>query len=473
MTADSRQVTPGAAFVAIRGLRADGHDFVGEAAARGAALVVVERAVPAPAGVAVLEVPSSRRALAAIAARFHGHPSRRLRVIGVTGTNGKTTTTHLIRAILKAAGHPTGLIGTVRNWVVDEALPVVHTTPEAPELQALLARMVDAGAHHAVMEVSSHALALHRTDELEFDIGVFTNLTQDHLDFHGDMDAYREAKGILFRRLGEGVKPGPKAAVLGADDPASAYYRSLCRVPVLTYGVRERADVRAEDIRIEPEGAAYTLVTPGGSARLHLQFTGLFNVYNSLAAAATAVVEGIPLDVIQGALEATGGVDGRMEAVRAGQPFGVFVDYAHTPDGLENVLRAVRAFARGRVIVVFGAGGDRDPTKRAPMGRIAARLADYAVITSDNPRTEDPESIVRQVEQGFLEVAPAGDRHEVRVDRTEAIARAVEIARPGDVVVIAGKGHETYQIVGDRRIPFDDREVARRAIQARLAGRSA
>lgn len=467
---DSRRVAPGHLFIAVPGFRADGHDFIPDALRRGATAVVVERPVALPADVAVLEVASARRAMPAIAARFHGFPSRRMRVIGVTGTNGKTTTTHLIRAILMEQGQRVGLLGTVHNYIGDQVLPVEHTTPEAADLQELLAQMAAAGSDAAVMEVSSHALELHRVDDVEFDVAVFTNLTQDHLDFHGDLTAYREAKGKLFANLGAAaVKPGPRAAVLNADDPASTRYRELSRVPVITYGLAAPADVTARDITITPRGAGFTLVTPQGELPMQLKLTGRFNVYNSLAAVCAGLTEGISLDIIRRALERTSGVAGRLEAVEAGQPFGVFVDYAHTPDGLENVLAAARGFTGGRVIAVFGCGGDRDRTKRPQMGRIAAELADYAIITSDNPRSEEPAAIVQEVAAGFAERRPDPAAYELVVDRADAIARAVALARAEDVVVIAGKGHETYQIFRDRTIHFDDREVARAAIAGVLA----
>lgn len=468
---DSRRVEPGALFVAVTGFKTDGHQFVPAALEKGAAVLVVERPVQAPDQVAVLQVPSSRQAMALLADRFYGQPSQQLRMIGVTGTNGKTTTTHLIRALLKAAGHEVGLIGTVNNYVGDQALPVEHTTPEAVDLQELLARMVAARSDYAVMEVSSHALDLHRVDGVEYDVAVFTNLTQDHLDFHGSMEAYREAKGKLFAGLGRNArKQGPKAAVLNADDPASARYRELAAAPVVTYGIRQPADLTARDMEVGPKGCRYTLVTPRGEVRLELKFTGLFNVYNSLAAAAVGLVEGLDLATIKRALETTAGVAGRLEPVEEGQPFGVFVDYAHTPDGLENVLQAARGFARGRVISVFGCGGDRDRTKRPQMGRISAELADYTIITSDNPRTENPEAIVREIEAGYREARPDPATYEVVVDRAAAIRHAISVALPDDVVVIAGKGHETYQIFADRTVHFDDREVARAAIAERLAG---
>lgn len=467
---DSRRARPGSLFVAVPGFQYDGHRFVADAVAAGAVAVVAERPVEVPPEVAVIQVESSRRALAQLSATFYRHPSHRIRVVGVTGTNGKTTTTHLIRAILMEQGYRVGMIGTVHNFVGEAPLPVVRTTPEAPDVQALLAQMVDIGTEYCVLEVSSHALDLHRVDTVEFDAGVFSNLTQDHLDFHGDLTRYRDAKAKLFEMVGRpGVKGGPKSVVLNADDPASAYYQRCTAAPVISYGLDSGADITAHDVVVTSKGSSFTLAAPLGEVQINLKLAGRFNVYNALAAAALCLQEGVDLETIKRALERTSGVAGRLEAVHAGQPFGVFVDYAHTPDGLENVLRTAQGFARGRVIVVFGCGGDRDRSKRPRMGRIAARLADYTIITSDNPRTEDPEMIMADVEAGVRYGGCAF--YEAMPDRSEAIAHAIGIARPDDVVVIAGKGHETYQIFRDRTVPFDDREVARAQIEALLAQR--
>lgn len=469
---DSRQVTPGSLFVAVPGFRQDGHRFVADAVTLGATVVVVETPPPAlPAGVAVLQVPSSRRALSALAALLYDNPSHRLQMIGVTGTNGKTTTTTLIRAILQQAGRRVGLVGTVCNYVGLEPLPVKHTTPEGPDLQGLLHQMVGAGDDACVMEVSSHALTLDRVADVEYDVAVFTNLTQDHLDFHQNLEAYRDAKGRIFAELGQGAeKPGPKVAVLNADDPVSAHYRNLCGVKCVTYGIRAvTAEYRAEQPQVEASGTRLKLITPQGERELRLGLAGGFNIYNSLAAAAACLEMGVELDIVVRALSEMRGVPGRLEAVMEGQPFGVFVDYAHTPDGLANVLAAARELTQHRVLAVFGAGGDRDRTKRPIMGEIAGRLADYAILTSDNPRTEEPAEILLDIERGIASVAQG--RYELVEDRTLAIARALELAQPGDVVIIAGKGHETYQIFRDRTIPYDDREIARDRLR-RMLGQS-
>lgn len=467
---DSRQAGPGALFVAVPGFKTDGHGFIADAVSRGASAVVVEHPVDVDPGVAVLLVASSRKAISALAAAVYGYPSRRLRVIGVTGTNGKTTTTHLIRAALMEAGHKVGMIGTVHNYIGTEELPSGLTTPQASDMQELIHRMVQAGCSHVVMEVSSEGLDMHRVDDVEFDVGVFTNLTQDHLNYHGTVENYREAKLRLFRMLGcSNAKPSAYA-VINMDDASAGYFREACgdRARVVHYGLDPQADVSARDLEITSQGSSFLLKAPQGHPTVSLQLAGKFNVYNALAATATCLAEGVPMDAILRALAQTPGVAGRMEAVNAGQPFGVFVDYAHSPDGLENVLRTAQGFARGRVIAVFGCGGDRDRSKRPLMGRIAAELADYLIITSDNPRTEDPHAIVKEIEAGVLEVLPKDSHYDIVVDRTAAIERAVSIACPDDVILIAGKGHETYQIFKDKTIDFDDRLVARQLIEARM-----
>ncbi|MGE5508266.1 MAG: UDP-N-acetylmuramoyl-L-alanyl-D-glutamate--2,6-diaminopimelate ligase [Chitinophagales bacterium] len=462
---DSRRVQPGNLFVCIRGLKTDGHFFVNDALARGAAAVVAERDLPDPLPVPLVRVDDTRLALGLVAARFYGYPARGLRLIGVTGTNGKTSTTYLVKAILEAAGHRVGLIGTIRNLIGEREVPTERTTPESLDLQALLAEMRAAGCTHVVMEVSSHAVELKRIAGAEFDLGVFTNLTQDHLDFHGTFEAYRAAKGKFFTSLGHTAKAGRRQAIINADDPSAAYFAQAATVPVLTYGLEQAAQVRAEDIDLTHAGRLrYRLVAPEGQVELNLKLSGRFNVYNSLAAAAAGLAEGAPLETIRRGLEAVPGVPGRFEVVDAGQDFMVVVDFAHTPDGLENLLRAADAVSRGRKIIVFGCGGDRDRGKRPIMGEIAGRLADYTVVTSDNPRSEDPAAICAEVAAGLARTAPGPGGWRVMVDRREAIEHALSLARPGDLVLIAGKGHETYQVFADRTIHFDDREVVREAL---------
>nr|WP_277998830.1 UDP-N-acetylmuramoyl-L-alanyl-D-glutamate--2,6-diaminopimelate ligase [Moorella sulfitireducens] len=461
---DSRQVKPGFLFVAIKGFKTNGHLYIKDALNRGAVAVVLEEEVSLPAGVAWVRVGDSRRALGILAARFYGYPSRRLRLIGVTGTNGKTTTTHLIQAALEGAGRPTGLLGTIANRLGHQVLPATHTTPESLDLQALLHQLVNLGAMEVVMEVSSHALALHRVEGAEFDAAVFTNLTQDHLDFHRDMEDYFQAKARLFAALDQGVKRGPKYAVINGDDPYSTPLRTLTPVTVITYGCGPECQVRARDINLTANGATCRVIWPGGEAGLNLQLTGRFNIYNALAAFTVAWQEGVDPATIVKTLGEVRGVPGRLEQVRQGQPFTVVVDYAHTPDGLENVLRAARQVTRGHLIVVFGCGGNRDRGKRPLMGNVAARLSDYCIITSDNPRDEDPEAIIAEILPGVKEVP--GARYQVVADRRRAIAAALARAGRGDMVVIAGKGHETYQIVRGQILPFDDRQVAREELAA-------
>ncbi len=462
---DSRRIVPGACFVCVRGSRFDGHAFAEEATARGAAAIVLEQEAPLPPGPAIVQVKDTRVALAAIARVFHRDPARRLTLLGVTGTNGKTTTTYLLEAILAAAGRTVGVIGTIDYRCGALKVPAERTTPEAPDLQALLRRMLDVGATHIAMEVSSHSLALHRVDGVEFDVAVFTNLTQDHLDFHGSFESYLEAKSRLFRSLGVGaVKAGAKAAVLNADDPQADRLRAETAVPVLTFALEAKADLTAEEVTLEATGFRATLRTPWGPIPVQSALLGSHNVANVLGAAGAALTVGAPPEAVTAALATLRGVPGRLEQIEAGQPFTVAVDYAHTPDALERVLRAARALTAGRLLCVFGCGGDRDRGKRPLMGKAAGRLADYVILTSDNPRSEEPEAILDAIEVGVRAVPGAATQYAKIVSRAEAIAAGLARARRGDFVLIAGKGHETYQIVGSRTMPFDDRDVARRAL---------
>jgi UDP-N-acetylmuramoyl-L-alanyl-D-glutamate--2,6-diaminopimelate ligase len=420
---------------------------------------------------AQLIVGDSRHAMALFAHHFYGYPSQEMKVIGVTGTNGKTTVTWLLEKIFADRGARTGLMGTIRMKIGDSYHEMKNTTPDALELARSFRRMRDAGTDYCVMEVSSHALALGRVKGVDFRTAIFTNLTQDHLDFHGTMERYREAKGLFFSRLGNTYSADPdrrKYAVLNADDDASDYFRSLTAAQVITYGIDRKADIRAENVRVTLQGTTFDLVSFAGSARFSLQLIGKFSVYNALAAIGAALCEGIPLEDIRRSLEEMSGVDGRFQAVQAGQPFLVLVDYAHTPDSLENVLATIREFAKGRIYCVFGCGGDRDRGKRPIMGRIAARLSDYVILTSDNPRTEDPEKILLDIEQGVIEEGLDPSRYASIPDRALAIQKAVEMAGPEDVVLIAGKGHETYQEINGVRFPFDDRAVAEQAIRSRM-----
>lgn len=467
---DSRQVKPGDLFFCLPGHTVDGHAFAGQAAERGASALVVSRELEVP--LPQLVVPDTRLALAVLADFFYGHPSRRLRPVGVTGTNGKTTTTYLIERIWMDAGTAAGVIGTIETRYAGQSFPMSGTTPDVLELQRIFKAMSDAGTERCVMEVSSHALEQGRVKGVRFRTAVFTNLTQDHLDYHGTMDAYKAAKGLFFARLGNDYGSGPddrSFAVLNADDEASRDFARLTAAEVVTYGIDNEADLRASDVAISARGTSFTLSSPLGERKVQLRLIGKFNVYNALAALGAAFCEGIPLDAAIASLEKVAGVPGRAEAVDEGQPFAVVVDYAHTPDGLENILRTVRELAERRVICVFGCGGDRDRTKRPKMGKIAAELADVLIVTSDNPRTEDPLAILKDIEAGLKEADVTEDRYVMQPDRRAAIEKAVEMASPGDVVLIAGKGHETYQIIGGVTHHFDDRQEARAALRSRLS----
>lgn len=457
---DSRQIQPGWAFVAIQGLEADGHAFVPQAVGRGARLILSERPAPPGAPAAWVQVENARQALAQAAANFFGQPSQQLQLLGVTGTNGKTTTTFLIEAMLRQAGWTTGLLGTIAYHVGERVEPSPHTTPESYDLQKLLRRMVDAGCRAAVMEVSSHALALERVYACRFAAAVFTNLTQDHLDFHGSMENYAAAKRQLF--LGQGA-PAPRAAVVNVDDSASAEMVRGFGGPVLRYGLGPGADLRASAIIHTPEGTRYRLEGPAGlRTEVASPLVGRVNVLNSLAAIGVGLSLGLPAEAIVAGIPRWPRVRGRFERVAAGQPFTVLVDYAHTPDALANVLAAARELTRGRLLLVFGCGGDRDRGKRPLMGQAAAAGADWVVVTSDNPRSENPEAIIADILQGIPH--PAGG---AEPDRARAIAKAMGEAKAGDTVVIAGKGHETYQILGAEKRHFDDAEQALAALRAR------
>jgi UDP-N-acetylmuramoyl-L-alanyl-D-glutamate--2,6-diaminopimelate ligase len=451
---DNRSVTAGTLFFCVPGFKVDGHDFAPDAVERGAAALVCQR--PLGLGVPEIVVEDVRAAMAQLASRFHGEPTKQLRVVGITGTNGKTTTAFLVRSILEEAGERTGLLGTVTSIVGGRTEPVERTTPEALDLQATFARMLREGDGACVIEVSSHALELRRVDGIRFAARAFTNLTQDHLDFHPTMEDYFRAKRMLFDRPG-----GPM--VVNADDE---YGRRLARdfKNAITFGIdSEDADYRATDVDFDTSGSTFVCATPDGDLPVRTRLPGLFNVSNALAAIAAARALGVPLDTCARALAAADRVPGRFEPVDEGQDFAVLVDYAHTPDSLDNVLRAAREITRGRLHVVFGAGGDRDQGKRPLMGRVASERADRVIVTSDNPRSEDPEAIVDQVMGGTTAAA------EREVDRRRAIRRAIEGAEPGDVVVIAGKGHEQGQEFADgRKEPFDDVTVAREALREAL-----
>jgi UDP-N-acetylmuramoyl-L-alanyl-D-glutamate--2,6-diaminopimelate ligase len=467
---DSRTVVPGSLFVCIRGFRHDGHTFIRDAVARGAVAVMVERdpaTLQIPAGITLIRVANTRAGLAAAARRFFDNPSAHLRLIAVTGTNGKTTTAYLTETILAAAGYTVGLLGTIVYRCGEVTFPGERTTPESSDLHSLLARMRGLEAWGVVLEVSSHSLALQRVDGCEFDVAIFTNLTQDHLDFHGTMEAYAEAKALLFRMLGaDRRKPGEAAAVLNADDPWTPFMARQTLARVIRYGISAPADVWVHGMTLDLAGIRATVESPWGRFEVVSPLVGRHNLANILGAAAACLHLGLDGEQVGAGIAGLSAVPGRFEKVEAGQPFGVVVDYAHTPDALERVLEVARQFAVGRVIVVFGCGGDRDRGKRPLMGEAAARLADFVVVTSDNPRSEDPQAILAEVEAGIRKAYAGSERHVTISDRREAIAIALARARAGDLVVIAGKGHETYQVLRDRTIPFDDRVVAREALAA-------
>jgi len=466
MEIDSRKVKAGDLFICLPGFTVDGHDFADQAITQGAAALVVERILSLD--IPQLVVSSCRHAMAVLGDAFYEHPSRKLNMIGITGTNGKTTTSYLIERIMNDHRINTGLIGTIEMRYNGKAVPMPRTTPEAMELQRLLHEMVQNDVQCCVMEVSSHALEQGRVKGTDYRTAIFTNISQDHLDYHETMEQYVAAKGLFFARLGNSYDTDPaerKYAVLNADDPAVDYFRGITAADVITYGVDQPADVQASNIRITARGTTFHLQTFRGNTDMTLQMVGKFNVYNALAAITAALIENVPLEQIRESLGQMPGVDGRVEAVDAGQPFAVIVDYAHTPDGLENVLRTISEFAEGRILTVFGCGGDRDRTKRPLMGQVAAKYSDYTLVTSDNPRTEEPVSILDDIEAGLREQQVAADRYELIVDRRAAIQKAVEMAQPGDVLLIAGKGHETYQIVGTEVHDFDDRLVAKEAIR--------
>ncbi len=460
LAADSRRVEPGGCFVAVPGFQQDARRFIPEAVRRGATLVVTEGEPLADTPVAQVLVGSARAALARLADAWYGHPSSALTLVGITGTNGKTTTSYLVEALLRARGLATGVIGTVQYVLGEERRPAGQTTPEALELHGMLALMRERGIGGVAMEVSSHALALSRVEGLAFDVAIFTNLTQDHLDFHGTLEAYRLAKRRLFELLAASPKPA-RTAVVNADDPAGASMVEGLDLPVLTFGLGAGARVRAVEHASSIDGIRMTVEAPGGRLALVSPLIGEHNVMNLLGAIATGLALGLELGTIGGALATVGAVPGRFEQVRAGQPFLVVVDYAHTPDALERVLVTARRLTAGRLGVVFGCGGDRDRGKRPIMGRIAARLADRAWITSDNPRSERPGAIVDEIVTGVRAAGAPADHWVAEPDRRTAIEAALRWATHGDTVVIAGKGHETYQIVGAEVLAFDDREVAR------------
>lgn len=466
ITADSRAVTNSSLFIALDGATVDGHDYIDKAVAAGAVAVIVSKTVQVNDDVCVITVKDTRAAMMVVVPSFFDYPANKMRMIGVTGTNGKTTTTHMIRHILKNQGHKVGVIGTVHIMIGDTSYPIHNTTPDVVDLQHILHQMVEEGVTYCVMEVSSHALALGRVAGVEFDTAVFTNLTQDHLDFHKTFENYLAAKCKLFEQVSSSNQhKSNKGAVINIDDAYGERVVQKTKAPTITYSAQGKGTLNASDIQMSTKMSDYTVQYNGESYRVSMNTTGLFNVYNTLAAIGACLQEGISMEAIDMALKTFSAVPGRFELIEEGQDFAVVVDYAHTPDGLENILQTAQSIKEKRIIVVFGCGGDRDATKRPIMGRIAAKYGDIIYVTSDNPRTEDPIQIVKDVEAGVKEALRDGTSYKVIVDRRDAINHAIGAAKSGDIVIIAGKGHENYQILKDQTIHFDDREEARRALK--------
>ena len=467
---DSRKVTPGTLFVAIKGLKTDGHLYIKDAAAKGAAALITEKIsddIIKSIHIPILTVSDSRKAIAQVAINYYGNPSGDISLIGVTGTNGKTTTTYLIKAILEGSDHKVGLIGTLSYFNGTMVSESIHTTPEAMEFQGLLRDMVNNGCKFAVTEVSSHSLALDRVYGTHFSTAVFTNLTQDHLDFHDDMENYFHAKALLFSNMSP-----KKMGIINTDDPYGRRLLALTKYPAYSYGLKNNADIQGEDIHLSMDGIEFTAVTPAGRIPIKSRLVGIYNVYNILASIGAAISCNIPPEKIASGIASLISVPGRFEKIDSGLGFNIVVDYAHTEDALRMLLEAASGFTPQRIITLFGCGGDRDRGKRPLMGRAAIELSDFVIVTSDNPRTEDPNIIIEEVESGIKEALAAANRkasgYKVIPDRRSAIVEAINMAEKGDLVVIAGKGHEDYQILGKEKFHFDDREEARMAIRKRI-----
>jgi len=457
ITYDSRKVSKNYLFICIKGSNSDGHDYIDQAIEKGAVAILVEKNIGKD-GITIIQVENSRTAMPVIGAKFYGNPTEKLKLIGVTGTNGKTTTTYLIRSILQQADKSVGLVGTISYEIGNIKIESSRTTPESLDLQRIFREMVDQHADYGVMEVSSHSLEFGRVDQCLFQIGVFTNLSQDHLDFHKNFENYRKAKEKLFYKT-------KKANIINIDDE---HGRIICNniknlnIPLITYGIDNKADIMAKDIIINDSGIEYKLVTPDYEIVIRSSIPGKFSVYNTLAAASAAYAEGIDKEAISRGIENLKFVPGRSEVLDIDKPYRIIIDYAHAPDGLENILKAIRNYAKGRIITVFGCGGDRDKAKRPIMGKIAGELSDYVVITSDNPRSEDPNEIIAQIEEG---IKTTSCDYICIENRKNAIRHAMMIAKSSDIVLLAGKGHETYQVLKDKVIDFDERVVVKELIE--------
>ncbi|MFI5303374.1 MAG: UDP-N-acetylmuramoyl-L-alanyl-D-glutamate--2,6-diaminopimelate ligase [Nitrospiria bacterium] len=465
----SKEVDKGYLFGAMQGIKTDGHRFIKEALERGASVILCEEKPSdlkeGKSKVTYLQVENSRRSFAQVACRFYGDPSTFMGIIGVTGTNGKTTTTFLVRKLMERKG-PVGLIGTVGNWVGNSKLDAVRTTPESSDLQSLFNRMKIAGVNNVVMEVSSHALAMERVSGTSFDTAIFTNLTQDHLEYHQSMENYFLAKSKLFTDFYPmGSKKRRPVALINMDDPWGVKLKKQSVREVLTYGLSPESDLQGTDIQMSRTGTSFRIKTPFGTLNIHSPMLGIFNVYNQIAAAGAALHHSVPLNLIEETLSQSIQVPGRLEKVPGQYPITVLVDYAHTEDALLNVLKTIQEIKEGKILLVFGCGGDRDKGKRAKMGSVAGRFADHLFLTSDNPRSEDPHLILKEIEDGV--VMSGSKRYRILVNRREAIEAAIEKAKPGDLVLIAGKGHEDYQIIGNSRFPFNDLEAAKEVLTSK------
>lgn len=461
LSCDSRSVEPQSLFVALSGMRFDGNHYIREAVSKGAIVVIRSNEANTilediSSSVCVLEVGDPKKFLSDLALRFYGAPSKRLKVFGITGTNGKTTVTYLLESIAHYHQKKCAVIGTINYRIGGEVLPSKNTTPSFLENQQFLSRLADQGVDYSFMEVSSHALVQGRVNLIDFRVAIFTNLTGDHLDYHKTMEEYFRAKSLLFKNLSREA-----VAIINADDPYGQRLLELTEARIFTYGFKASARIKARDVRFGFNGSTMTIETPNGSFQLTTPLIGMHNVYNILAAVGASLADGMPLETIKGGLEEIGLIPGRLEAFDCGRDFYVFIDYAHTEDGLKNVIQALRATGETRIITVFGCGGDRDRTKRPKMGKIACELSDYSIVTTDNPRSEEPQAIIDEIKTGFSK-----DNYDVVIDRTQAIHKALSMAQPGDVILIAGKGHETYQIFKDRTIDYDERDVIRDFIKA-------
>ncbi|MDE2221868.1 MAG: UDP-N-acetylmuramoyl-L-alanyl-D-glutamate--2,6-diaminopimelate ligase [Candidatus Omnitrophica bacterium] len=463
ISCDSREEQKGGLFVALPGFKFDGREFIDDAVKHGARIVAVKGCPPKGDNILsgdrtlYLDVEDPKHFLRCLARRFYGTPSARVKCVGVTGTNGKTTITYLIESIIRAAGSRCGVIGTINHRIGDKIIPSKNTTPGFLDNQRYLAQLADAGADYCVMEASSHALDQGRLEDIHFSAGIFTNLTQDHLDYHKDMEDYFRAKSLLFSKLSSS-----STAIINIDDPYGQKLLTLTGCPVIPYAVDTPAKVHAANIRYDLDGSRFDIIFPDGTINIHTRFIGRHNVYNILAAFAWGMSQGFGPQIIRQGIEKLQAVPGRLEGVDNDQGIFIFIDYAHTEDGLVNVLKALRAVTSERIILVFGCGGDRDRSKRPQMGQAACRLADYSIVTSDNPRSEDPAAIISEIVVGFTK-----KNFETCIDRTQAISLALEMAQPGQVVLIAGKGHENYQIFKDRTITFDERDVVSQCLQSR------